>query len=108
MPRYVDADKLHYNKIWIESEKGTKSDVVVFAKEIDKKVINKELKEVIYADWIEVRGFIHNGRFCIDNEGRYEKTGEHEYISRNICSNCSKHEGIKTKYCPQCGATMRL
>ena len=36
MSRIIDADKLHYKRICIESEKGMSSDVVVFAKEIDK------------------------------------------------------------------------
>lgn len=34
MSRMIDADKLHYHKVWIE--KSQKFAVVVFAKEIDK------------------------------------------------------------------------
>ena len=37
MSRYIDAEKLHYKSILIETEKGYSSAVVVFAKEIDKK-----------------------------------------------------------------------
>ena len=42
MPRIVDADKLHYKKVWITSVNKdgvshTSPDVVVFAREIDKK-----------------------------------------------------------------------
>lgn len=35
--RLIDADKLHYKKVWIENEDyDVKAAVVVFAKEIDK------------------------------------------------------------------------
>lgn len=43
--RWVNADELHYKKVFIESEKGTASDIVVFAKEIDKKAEQFPLQE---------------------------------------------------------------
>lgn len=52
MPRMVDADKLHYKNVWITSvdkngDSNTSSDIVVFAREIDKKTTQVNWFEVI-------------------------------------------------------------
>ena len=48
--RLIDADKLHYKKVWIENEDyDVKSAVVVFAKEIDKAAT----VEAIPVEWIK-------------------------------------------------------
>lgn len=47
--RLIDADKLHYKKVWIRYEHDEKSAVVVFAKEIDKAPTAK----AIPTKWIE-------------------------------------------------------
>ena len=47
--KLIDADKLHYKKVWIENEDyDVKAAVVVFAKEIDKAPI----VEAIPVEWI--------------------------------------------------------
>lgn len=47
--KIIDADKLHYKKVWIRYEYDEKADVVVFAREIDK----AEKIEAIPVEWIE-------------------------------------------------------
>ena len=48
--RLIDADKLHYKKVWIENENyDVKAAVVVFAKEIDK----TPTVEAIPVEWIK-------------------------------------------------------
>ena len=48
--RLIDADKLHYIKVWIANGYDVKKDIVVFAKEIDK--IAK--KTECFGKWIPV------------------------------------------------------
>lgn len=47
--RPIDADKLHYKKVWIRYEYDEKADVVVFAREIDK----AEKIKAIPIEWLK-------------------------------------------------------
>lgn len=96
--RLIDADKLHYHRVWIASIKkseynGMKSAVVVFADEIDK---NKKAR-VDAADVAPVR----HGRWFYSFGGW-------------LCSECDDQAPFwcmastqnLSNYCPNCGAKM--
>jgi len=93
MPRYIDADKLHYKRVWVaKTKKGAVNDaVVVFAGEIDMlalapKTINVvnvvRCKDCIYlrksdplhpdTEWCQrlICGTVNPEFFCADGERR--------------------------------------
>ena len=106
--RLVDADKLHYHRVWIASIKdgvynGMKSAVVVFADEIDK---NKKAR-VDAADVAPVR------------HGRWTETEQPCGWCEVACAECSEcgedfvlgeysMDDLRSlfRYCPNCGARM--
>ena len=60
--RPIDADKLHYEQVWIYDIqggelRGTKSAVVVFAKEIDKnkKARLTDVAPVVHGKWVDIQ-----------------------------------------------------
>jgi NAD-dependent SIR2 family protein deacetylase len=104
MTRYIDADKLHYKKIYASAGYEEKPVVVVFAKEIDKQN-HLELAPIIHAHWD-----------CIENVISYEGTFDayecshcHKSFLDDLCeNNGSDYVDAKKdfEYCPFCGAKM--
>jgi len=89
--KIIDADKLHYKQVYIQTEKGLRPALVVFAKEIRKMPEIPQLK-------VQVDPVKHG-------EWRYDEALELEW-----CSECGfgKRKGDKRwySYCPNCGAYM--
>lgn len=72
MARLIDADKLHYIRKWFED--SNKSEVVVFAKEIDKAPTVDAVPVIRCRDCMYWRG---NGKYC-----EYDMSGlEDDYCS---------------------------
>lgn len=70
--RLIDADKLHYIRKWFED--SNKSEVVVFAKDIDKAPTVDAIPVIRCKDCIYWRG---NGKYC-----EYDMSGlEDDYCS---------------------------
>lgn len=89
--KIIDADKLHYKQVYIQTEKGLRPALVVFAKEIRKMPEIPKIK-------VQVDPVKHG-------EWRYDEALELEW-----CSECGfgKRKGDKRwySYCPNCGAKM--
>lgn len=89
--KIIDADKLHYKQVYIQTEKGLRPALVVFAKEIRKMPeiprLKAQVDPVKHGEW------------------RYDEALELEW-----CSECGfgKRKGDKRwySYCPNCGAYM--
>lgn len=66
--KIIDADKLHYKQVYIDTEKGPRPALVVFAKEI------RKMPEIVRCKdcrWYENDGYHTNCqimRFCVEEE----------------------------------------
>lgn len=91
--KIIDADKLHYKQVYIQTEKGLRPALVVFAKEIRKMPAIPQIK--VQVDPVKP------GRW------RYDKP-----LGLEWCSKCGfgKRNGDKRwySYCPSCGAKMEV
>lgn len=100
MSRYIDADKLHYKKVYIVSagdcgEPIVKDSVVVFAKEIDKAVI-QNMAPIIYAEWSM---YSYDEAIC--SHCGYDRMTPFE------CTSEAKEKWhTLPKFCENCGAKM--
>ena len=99
MPRYIDADTLHYKRVLIETEKGYSSAVVVFAKEIDKKA-TADVPDRKVGKWLFDDGSIAVGILQDKN------------VHCSICGHSAPGKPFwecdldLTNFCPNCGAKM--
>ena len=79
--KIIDADKLHYKQVYIQTEKGLRPALVVFAKEI------RKMPEIVRCKdcrWFENDGYHTNCqimRFCVEDDdycSRGERRGEQD------------------------------
>ena len=82
--KIIDADKLHYKQVYIQTEKGLRPALVVFAKEIRK-----------MPDIVRCKGCKHSS-FGITLGKIYCDFGFGEYQLNDFCSQGERREDGKT------------
>ena len=87
--KIIDADKLHYKQVYIDTEKGPRPALVVFAKEIRKMPAIPQIK--VQVDPVK--------------PGHWEVVDGTE-PRRYGCSVCKRLSWTEDNYCSYCGAKM--
>ena len=93
--KIIDADKLHYKQVYIQTEKGLRPALVVFAKEIRKMPeipkIKVQVDPVMYGHWEgkPIAGYStvrcsECGEVFMENRGKW-----------NFCPNCGAYMGAE-------------
>lgn len=91
--KIIDADKLHYKQVYIQTEKGLRPALVVFAKEI------RKMPEIVkHGHWIE-----HDVGLICSECGHYTESMYDEPFNNKF----GKGWALKRPYyCGYCGAKM--